>query len=392
MKTKFVIAGIFALAVSATAFAQKSELANAKTEYDKFTVVRTGKLAATSLNTAKESIDKAAANDKTAQMPQTYALKAAIYSSLANDSTQANRNNLVTTAQEAYKKAQDADTKGENKKLLDDTKLSLANYQLQNGVKEYQSGKYDLAYTAFDNYRQYFPEDTNAILYTGLAAANAKNNDAAISNYKKLVTTKYSKSIGVYNDLVTLYLNKKDTASAVKVMDEATKKFPKNSELAKREIELNIQAGNKKEVTQKIESAIANDPKNKALYYYAGLTYSSSKDYEKAAEYYKKALDIDPNYFEANLNLGYVIMSPAIDIYNSANKLPASKQKEYTAAIAKSNALFDKAKPYILKATEVNPTSVEALSNLKTLYIGKKDEANAAAVQKKIDALGSSNK
>jgi tetratricopeptide (TPR) repeat protein len=387
MKTKYVIASLFTLAVSTAAFAQKSELANAKSEYDKFTVVRTGKIASTSLNTAKESIDKAAANDKTAQLPQTLALKAAIYGSLANDSTQASRDQLITTAQEALKKAQDADAKGENKKLLDDTKMSLANYQLNKGVKDYQSQKYDLAYTAFDSYRQYFPEDTNAILYTGLAAANAKNNDAAISNYKKLVTTKYSKSATVYNDLVTLYLTKKDTASAVKVMDEATKKFPKNSELAKREIELNLQAGKKEEVAKKIESAIANDPKNKALYYYAGLTYSSAKDYDKAATYYKKALEIDPNYFEANLNLGYVIMSPAIDIYNAANKLPVSKQKEYTAAIAKSNALFDKAKPYIVKATEVNPTSVEALGNLKTLYIGKKDDANAAAVQKKIDAL-----
>jgi len=387
MKTKYVIASMFALAVSTTAMAQKSELANAKSEYDKFSAIRVGKLASTSLNTAKESIDKAASNDKTAQLPQTYALKAAIYGSLANDTTQQSRDNLIATSLEAFKKAEAADTKGENKSLIDDSKRNIANYQLQKGVKQYQSGKYDLAYTAFDNYRQYFPEDTNAILYTGLAAANAKNNDAAISNYKKLVTTKYSKSIGVYSDLVSLYLMKKDTASAIKIMDEATKKYPKNAELAKREIELNLQAGNKKEVVQKIETAIANDPKNKALYYYAGLTYSSAKDYPKAMEYYQKALDLDPNYFEANLNMGYVVMSPAIDIFNAANKLPASKQKEYTAAIAKSNALFDKAKPYILKATEVNPTSLEALSNLKTVYIGKKEDANAAAVQKKIDAL-----
>lgn len=387
MKTKYVIAGVFTFAVSTAAMAQKSELANAKSEYDKFTVVRTGKLASTSLNSAKESIDKAAANDKTATLPQTYALKAAIYGSLASDTTQQSRDNLITAAQDAYKKAETADTKGENKKLLEDTKISLANYQLQTGVKQYQSGKYDTAFTSFDNYRQYFPEDTNAILYTGLAAANAKNNDAAISNYKKLVTTKYSKSLGVYSDLVTLYLQKKDTVSAIKTMDEATKRYPKNAELAKREIELNIQSGNKKEVLQKIETAIANDPKNKTLYYYAGLTYSSAKDYTKAGEYYQKALEIDPNYFEANLNQGFVIMSPAIDIFNAANKLPAAKQKEYTAAIAKSTALFSKAEPYIVKATEENPTSLEALGNLKTVYIGKKEDAKAAAVQKKMDAL-----
>ena len=133
MKTKYVIASAFALAVSTAAMAQKSELANAKSEYDKFSVVRTGKIASTSLNSAKEAIDKAAANDKTAALPQTYALKAAIYGSLAADTTQQSRDNLITTAQEAYKKAEAADTKGENKKLLEDTKnffgkLSIANW------------------------------------------------------------------------------------------------------------------------------------------------------------------------------------------------------------------------------------------------------------------------
>ena len=40
MKTKYVVAGVFALAVCTTAMAQKSELSNAKSEYDKFSVVR----------------------------------------------------------------------------------------------------------------------------------------------------------------------------------------------------------------------------------------------------------------------------------------------------------------------------------------------------------------
>jgi hypothetical protein len=35
-------------------------------------------------------------------------------------------------------------------------------------VKEYGSGKYDLAYKSFDYYRTVLPEDTNAIYYTGL--------------------------------------------------------------------------------------------------------------------------------------------------------------------------------------------------------------------------------
>jgi hypothetical protein len=102
---------------------------------------------------------------------------------------------------------------------------------------------------------------------------------------------------------------------------------------------------------------------------------------------YKKALEIDANYFEANLNLGYVLLSPAIDTYNAANQLPANKQKEFDAAVAKSNEMFDLAKPYLLKAVDIDPKSTDALENLKTYYLGKRDVTNANLIKAKIEAL-----
>jgi tetratricopeptide (TPR) repeat protein len=370
-------------------------------------------MAGKSLTTAKESIDKASANEKTATLPLTYAVKGSIYSALAvQDTVPATSLPLFTTAEEALKKAKEADTKGENKKMIDEAYLNLAQYQLTKGVKEYSSGKYDLAYKSFDFYRTVLPEDTNAIYYTGLAAANGKNYPAAISNYSKLVTTKYSKNAGVYLDLSSLYLANKDTAGALKTVSEGVTKYPANSELRKREIEISLQTGKEKEVTDKIQAALANDPKNKTLYYYAGLTYSQTADnyakeagatkdaaakaklqaskaeaYVKAGEMYKKALEIDPNYFEANLNYGYVILNPAIDAYNAANKLPANKQKEYDAAIAKAKAQFEQAKPYLVKAVELQPKSIDALQNLRTYYLGVKDDANASKLKAQIDAL-----
>jgi tetratricopeptide (TPR) repeat protein len=213
-------------------------------------------------------------------------------------------------------------------------------------------------------------------------------------------------------DLSSLYLASKDTTNALKSVSDGITKYPSNTDLRKREIEISLQTGKEKEVIQKIQTALAADPKNKTLYYYAGLTYSQTAEsiikeqgkakdpaakatlqqqkvdnYNKAADMYKKALEIDPNYFEANLNLGYVILNPAIDAYNAANKLPANKQKEYDAAIAKANAQFDLAKPYLIKATELNPKSLDALTNLRTYYLGKKDNVNAEATKKKIDAL-----
>jgi tetratricopeptide (TPR) repeat protein len=134
--------------------------------------------------------------------------------------------------------------------MIDEAYLNLAQYQLTKGVKEYSNAKYDLAYKSFDFYRTVLPEDTNAIYYTGLAAANGKNYPAAISNYSKLVTTKYSKNAGVYLDLSSLYLNSKDTANALKNrISEGVGKYPAVPTLRKREIEISLQTGKEKEVT-----------------------------------------------------------------------------------------------------------------------------------------------
>jgi Tetratricopeptide repeat len=430
MKIKVLITALLAFAATG-AFAQKGELSDANEDYAKFDGLRSNMpIAKPILATAKTHIDKASTNAKTSALPQTFALKAAIYASLASiDEDAAAATSDYATAQDALTKAQAADTKNENATLIKHSTVELAQVQLNKGVKAFQSKSYDEAYKAFDAARQLVPEDTTAILYTAISASNAKNYPAAISSYNKLVTVaSYStkSKITAYNDMATLYLYNKDTTGATKAITDAVAKFPDNADLRKREIEVSLQAGQQSNLIGKIETAIKGDPNNKTLYYYEGLTYSQTAEitgnelkklqkaaakaakagakpaadpqieklkqtrldnYSKSAEQYKKAVAIDPNYFEAVLNLGYVIIAPAIDIYNDAQQLPTTQQKAYDAEMAKAATQFDLAKPYVLKAVELNPQSQDALINLKSYYLGKKDTENANAVQKKIDAL-----
>ncbi|RYY34638.1 MAG: hypothetical protein EOP46_12740 [Sphingobacteriaceae bacterium] len=419
MKIKFFIAGLLAVS-SVTAFAQKGELSKAKNEFEKYEGLKSagGELAAKSLADAKTAIDKAAAHEKTATLPETFAVKALVYSNLALiDSVPATSAPLFTTGEEAYKKAIAADGKGEFKAQTENAGKYLAQYQLNKGVKEYQEGKYDVAYNSFDYFRQVMPEDTNAIYYTGLSAANAAQKDPkftplAVTHYTKLLSTPYSKKDDIYFELSTLHLMNKDTAGALKTLSEGIAKYPAKANLRSREIELNLVMGKEAETITKLESAIANEPNNKVLYYYAGITYAKTAEaiekeskktkvaakkaelntkkldyYAKSAAMYKKALELDPNYKEATFNLGSVMLMPAIDLYNEARNLPLNKQKEYSASIAKARAMGDAALPFLLKAVEADPKSSDALLNLKNVYLLKDDMANANKVQKQIDAL-----
>jgi len=429
MKIKFLIIGLLGF-ISATAFAQKGQLSDAQDNYTSYDAVKSQKAldskAAQSLADAKTAIDKASTNEKTAALPQTYALKGAIYGALAmRDSVPATAEPKITTALDNIKKATAADTKGDYKKLITDANLYVAIYYQGIGVKQYQAKKYEQAYQAFDSWLQAIPTDTTAMYYSSLAATNAgitnpKFNQYAIADYNKLLATNYSANTKVYGYLATLYMQTKDTTNALKTINAGVAKYPSNASLREMQVRISLQAGKEKELTGTFDAAIANDPKNKNLTYYAALTYSRIADgqeddankakddagkaagiktaednYAKAADYYKKSLAIDPEYFEGNLNLGYVLMRPAIDIYNQARALPSNAtQKQYDDLRLKADAQFDIAYPYLQKAVDLNPKSVDALSNLRNYYRGKYDPAHAADnkakgddLKKQIDAL-----
>jgi tetratricopeptide (TPR) repeat protein len=393
MKIKFLIAGILSLASTTVVFAQKGVLSDAAEAYNKYTILKGSgpKLARPNLDNAKMLIDKAAANDKTANLPQTYAVKGGVYSALALlDTVTSTSTPLFITAEESLKKAKELDTKGENKKLIDDSYLNLVQYNINKGRKNFNAHDYNAAYESFKFYLDIRPDDTLAMFYTGLAALNAKKYPEAIANYHKLLKTNYSGNLGIYNDLTTICLYNKDTTQALEVIAEAVAKYPNDAKLANREIQICLATGKIKEVTDKLDKAIIVDPKNKSLYYYRGYIYLQNKDYEKAAGLFSKALEIDANYYDANLCMGKCYLNPGIDVFNKAQKLPVGTKagdKAYTDMSAQATALFDKALPYCLKAAEIEPKSEEALSDLRRCYLGKKDNTNAAAIQARIKAL-----
>jgi hypothetical protein len=346
MKIKLLMTGLMGF-VSVAAFAQKGELNNAKEKYDSYSVERANKLTQAQgikdLAEAKASIDKASVNEKTAALPLTFAVKGAVYSGLViQDTIPASKAANFVIADEALKKAKALDSaKQENKTLIHDSYLNLVNYEFYIGKESYQNKKFEDAYKAFDYYRQFAPDDTLALYVTGISATNAGNSNPkyygyAIKSYNKLLTTNYNNKPAIYYDLTNLYLSTKDTTNALKTASAGVAAYPTDNNLRRLEIEIGLQSGKQDLLVNKIQSAVAADPKNKTLYYYLGLTYSqiaesfttqqkkakapadktaaklkANENWNLAAEQYKKAVGIDPNYFEANLNLGYVSIKPA---------------------------------------------------------------------------------
>jgi tetratricopeptide (TPR) repeat protein len=391
MKIKsFILAAVFS-ASSLIAFAQKGEIASAKSNYEKYLGLRDANslmLAIPNLKLAKTSIDKAVVHPKTLEDPGAWTYKVLIYGEMALlDTIQATSKPLIEESKAAYKKAVEFDKAGENKANLDNANATIfSQYELNIGVKAYQTNNFADAYVAFDNALAFRPGDTTITYYAGLSAINSKNYKAGIQKYETLIKTNFSANTQIYLDLSRLYSMEGDTAKAIKMAAEGAAKYNDN-QLATQEIELSLMSGKQKEVISKITDQAKKNPTNKLYPYYLGIAYSTIGENLKAEESYLQAIQIDPNFADAYINVGGVLLNKGINLFNEANKLPQNQQKEYEEMIKRANLEFDKSLPYLEKASVLDPKSRIALDNLKTYYIIRKNQAKADEISALIEKL-----
>src|SRR5690606_18949878 len=210
----------------------------------------------------------------------------------------------------AIQKATELDTEKKNADNISVASQTLGQFKFNQGVVAWDKQDFKTAYTEFTDALTYLPGDTTLTFYSGLAAVQNQDYDSAIEKYRALVPIKeYSSHKTIMIDLPKLYLQKQDTASAITAAAEAVAAYPDDNNAIIQNIELNLITGNEAKIVSDIEGQIAKDPQNKSLHYYLGLAYGSAGDAEKALAAYKKALEIDPNYLEANTNAAVVIMN-----------------------------------------------------------------------------------
>ena len=97
--------------------------------------------------------------------------------------------------------------------------------------------------------------------------------------------------------------------------------------------------------------------------------------------------DIDLNFADASTNIGGIILNKGINLFNKANQLPQNQQKEYEAMIKLGEVELEKALPYLIKSSELDPKSRIALENLKTYYIIKKNQEKVTEISAKLENL-----
>lgn len=225
-------------------------------------------------------------------------------------------------------------------------------------------------------------------LYTGYTAFYSGHKDEALHYFEELAEAGTDQPF-VYEALFQIYLEKGDKDNALKYLEEGRKKFPNDTGLLYAEINYYIKEGKLNELTDKLKKAIELDPENKTVYTTLGSVYDQlhSKAYEEgdtakakeyfdlAMEYFNKALEIDPNDFDAIYSIGALYYNSAAnytkEINKYANDFSAEGTRKYNELKKEMLALFDKALPYFEKAYKINPNDLGVLQALSEIYARK---------------------
>jgi tetratricopeptide (TPR) repeat protein len=146
-----------------------------------------------------------------------------------------------------------------------------------------------------------------------------------------------------------------------------------------------------------LEDIIQKQPNNANLYFVIGNIYDqlskegtettehNQENFDLCVKYYRQAVEVKPDYFEALFNLGTMYNNKAVDKLAIAQKLPFG-DPSYNGIIKEVDELFNTALPFLEKAHQVNSTDPDPMRMLYSIYLRQKKNDQAAEMKKKMDA------
>jgi tetratricopeptide (TPR) repeat protein len=374
---------LMAVMISVAASAQKGKVTAAESF-----------IAQGAFDKAKEAIETAIANPKSAVLAKTFYVKGKLCQA-AFDSGNPKFTELypdiLNEALKNYGKAIEMDPKMKNVLIKDNAYAQLGNSFLNDAIAKFSAKDYVGALKAFESNVKISESDvyvgmvdTLVIFNAGLAAYNAGLYEEAIKHFRTC-TISGTEDTKPYIFISDSYLKLKDTLNAESALTEGVTAYPDTLDIILQATQFYLDADNSEKAFQFVSKAMEKDPGNYILYLVEGSLYMKTMDYPKAIASMQKSLELNPTQFESNYNIGLCYVSIANQMLTDANMIADNKEYE----IAKNKA-FDKMKeavPYFLKAEQANPTSLATLEFLREIYLKVKMMPEFEVYKKKIENL-----
>ncbi|HUW91870.1 MAG TPA: hypothetical protein VMV74_01800 [Bacteroidales bacterium] len=374
---------LMAVMISVAASAQKGKVTAAESF-----------IAQGAFDKAKEAIETAIANPKSAVLAKTFYVKGKLCQAAFDSGNPKFADlypDILNEALNNFGKAIEMDPKMKNILIKDNAYAMLGNSFLNDAIAKFSAKDYVGALKAFESNVKISESDvyvgitdTLVIFNAGLAAYNAGMFEEAIKLFHTC-TLSGTEDTKPYIFISDSYLKLKDTLSAEAALNEGVAAYPDTLDIILQATQFYLDSDNSEKAFQFVSKAMEKDPGNYILYLVEGSLHMKTSDYQKAIASMEKSLEINPTQFESNYNIGLCYISVANEMLTEANMI--ADNKEYEIAKTKAFDEMKRAIPFFLKAEQANPTSVATLEFLREIYLKIKMMPEFEAYKMKIENL-----
>jgi tetratricopeptide (TPR) repeat protein len=416
MKTKILI--LMAMSFTMAGLAQKNEIKAAEK------ALKEGDATA-----AKSSLEAASGSVSSADVKiqaQYHFVRGKIYADLAKKGD----DSAFEEAISSFKKADEIETQSGKAKYGKDIKQYMASVTadlVNSAVEDNANKKFKEAGEKLYMSYKLSPKDTSYLYYAASSAVNGGHYEQALTYYDELQVLGYDGSGVVYKatNIDSGKVEEMDKIQRDLMVKSGTYKDPidentpsKTAEIVKNTALIYTQLGQDDKALEAYKAARANDPKdvnlilneanlyykmgdkekfkalmaeaatvapdNPDLHYNIGVINMEQNNIEEARVSYRKALEINPGYTNAQLNLSTTYVNEGNGLIDEMNTLGNSRADitRYDELKQLKDDLFKEGATVLEDALKTNPDNQGILTQLRNIYGAMGDNENFLRLKK----------
>jgi len=274
---------------------------------------------------------------------------------------------------------------------------------------------------------QLSPQDTSYLYYAASSAVNGGHFEQALGYYDELKTIGYdgsgivykatdvatgevvemdkvqrdlmiksgtykdpidektpSKKAEIVKNMALIYTQLGQDDKALQAYKDARESNPDDVNLILNEANLHYKMGDKEKFKELMAEAANMAPDNPDLHYNIGVINMEQDNVEEARVAYKRALEINPGYVNATLNLSTTYVNEGNGLIDEMNSLGNSRADiaRYDELKEEKDELFKVGAGILEDALKNNPDNQSILSQLKNIYGALGDNENFMRIKK----------
>ena len=318
---------------------------------------------------------------------------------------------------------------------------SIRTAVVNSAVADQDKKDYEMAAAKLEAMYRVNPQDTSFLYFAATNMVSAQNYDKALEYYRELkdlghtgIVERYvaidaetgeekefgsaserdlfvksgdyinpktvkseSRATEITKNIALILVSQGKNEEAIAAMKAARALAPDDIGLIQSEADVNYRAGNIERFKELMNEILERDPNNPVTLFNLGVAYKTTGDTEKAKEFYLMALEKDPEYTNANLNMSQLVLDregPVVDEMNSLGTSNADYAR-YDELKEVRQGIYREAIPYLeaanatmAKDPEKDGDRVEIVRTLMNIYSLLGEDGKFKAMKDELAKLG----